>query len=160
MPERRCVSCRLLLSGFFLCLLSAQPVLAYQKGEKVDTEILQKLNIDPQKITVVDFFASWCTSCKKEIPILDAMPFDENKVELLGVSTDKKLEKGKAFQKRLNIQFRVYDDTSQEVVAAFAPFGMPAIYILKDGEVKNIHFGAMPKIDRIVQKDINKLLEE
>ncbi len=153
-------ACRRLLTGLLLCLFSSQPALAYKKGEAVDPEILQKLNIDPKKVTIVDFFASWCTSCKKEIPILDAMELDETKVELLGVCTDKKIEKGKAFQKKLNIQFRVYDDTSQDVVAAFAPFGMPAVYLLKDGIVKIVHYGAIPKIDRVVQKDIKQLLAE
>lgn len=134
------------------------PAIAYQKGDKISPEVIQALNLDPEKLTIIDFFASWCSSCKKEIPMLDAMTLDESKVELLGVCTDKKLEKGKAFQEKLNIQFRVHNDTSQEVVSAFAPFGMPAIYFVKDGEVKEIRFGAIPKIDKVVQKDIDKLL--
>lgn len=143
------------------CLLMlALPAMAYQKGDTLSDEISTALNIDPQKLTIVDFFASWCASCKKEIPMLDGMTLDEENVELIGVSTDKKLEKGQAFQKSLNIQFRVYDDTQQEVVAAFAPYGMPAIYFVKNGEVKAVHYGAMPKIDRVVQKEIDKLLAE
>ena len=46
---------------------------AYQVGDSVDPQLLKALNIDNQKITLVDFFASWCTSCKKELPELDGL---------------------------------------------------------------------------------------
>ncbi|MFT5594280.1 MAG: cytochrome c biogenesis protein CcmG/thiol:disulfide interchange protein DsbE [Oceanicoccus sp.] len=150
----RIVNSFLLLIVFTL----SAPVLSYQKGDVVDPEIIKTLNLDPNKLTIIDFFASWCASCKKEIPMLDAMELDESKVELLGVCTDKKIAKGKAFQEKLNIQFRVYNDNNQEIVSAFGPFGMPAIYFVQGGIIKQIHFGAMPKIDKIVQKDIDKIL--
>jgi thiol-disulfide isomerase/thioredoxin len=136
------------------------PAFAYQKGDSIDSSILQTLSIDPDKVTVVNFFASWCASCKKEIPLLNKMDIDSSEVELLGVCTDKKLSKGKAFQEKLNVQYRVYDDTSQDVVAAFAPFGMPAIYFIKGGVVKQLRFGAIPKIDQHVETEINQLLAE
>jgi cytochrome c biogenesis protein CcmG/thiol:disulfide interchange protein DsbE len=141
-----------------IAITISTPLLAYQKGDTVDPEIILALKLDPNKLTIVDFFASWCASCKKEIPMLDAMTLDERKVELLGVCTDKNLAKGKAFQEKLNIKFRVHNDNSQDVVSAFGPFGMPAIYLVQGGVVKGIHFGAMPKIDQIIQKDIDTLL--
>jgi hypothetical protein len=73
------------------------------------------------------------------------------------VCTDKKLKKGLAFQEKLNIKFRVFNDTTQDVVSAFSPFGMPALYFVQRGVVKKIHFGAMPNIDRIVAEDIEVL---
>lgn len=143
----------------FVVLLSPVSAGAYQVGDKVDEAILKALAVDPEKLTIVDFFASWCASCKKEIPLLDAMPIDAEKAELLGVCTDKDVKKGQAFQQDLNIQFRVYDDVKQDVVAAFAPFGMPAIYYVQHGVVKQVRFGAIPRIDQVVEKDIRALLE-
>ena len=142
-------------------LAAASPAaMAYQVGDTLDPEIAKTLALDPEKVTIVDFFASWCASCKKEIPLLDAMELDESRIELLGVCTDKDIDKGKAFQRKLNIEFRVHDDWTQDVVAAFAPFGMPALYFVHQNQVKKIHFGAMPAIDKIVQRDLERLLPE
>lgn len=143
----------LLLAGMAL----ASNAFAYKVGDKVDADVMQTLNIDKNKVTVVDFFASWCTSCKKELPLLNKMPIDKSKVQIIGVDTDKKLSKGQAFQKKLKITFPVYNDTNQTVVKKFAPFGMPALYYIKNGTVVKIRQGALPHIDKKVSKDLKKL---
>ncbi len=143
-----------------ICALFSLPSHAYQLGDQVSEEVKTALSLDDEKLTIVDFFASWCTSCKKEIPLLDAMPLNAEKVTLLGVCTDKNLAKGKQFQSKLNIQFPVYNDTSQSVVAEFGPFGMPALYYLKGGKVLKVRFGALANIDKVVAADIDNLLKE
>ena len=79
---------------------------------------------------MLDFFASWCVSCAKEIPEIHQFIEDDKseKVQVIGVGVDEELSDGKAFQKRLNISFPVYDDVDQQVVQAFGPIGMPALY--------------------------------
>lgn len=130
---------------------------AYRSGDTVDAEILKKLKINPDKITLVDFFASWCTSCKKELPLLDNMKLDAEKVEIMGVCTDEDIKKGKAFQKKLNLKMRVFDDTNQSVVSAFSPFGMPALYYIQNGKVIKVRQGAIPAIDKKVAADLKKI---
>lgn len=131
---------------------------AYNVGDNVDASVLKQLNIDPNKVTLVDFFASWCTSCKKELPILDNMNLNKNQVEIIGVDTDKKVAKGKAFQKKLKLKMRIYNDPSQAVISKFKPFGMPALYYIKGGKVVQIRQGAIPNIDKKIEKDLKKLL--
>lgn len=131
---------------------------AYNVGDRVDSSVLKQLDIDPNKVTLVDFFASWCTSCKKELPILDGMSFDKRKVDVIGVDTDKKLSKGMAFQKKLGLKMRIYNDPKQEVIGKFKPFGMPALYYIKNSKVVKIRQGALPHIDKKIEKDLKKLL--
>lgn len=131
---------------------------AYNVGDKVDPAVLKQLNVDPNKVTLVDFFASWCTSCKKELPLLDNMSLDTSKVAVIGVDTDKKVAKGKAFQKKLKLKMRVYDDPSQAIISKFKPFGMPALYYIKGGKIVKIRQGALPHIDKKIEKDLKKLL--
>lgn len=133
------------------------PAHAYDVGDTVDPTVLKTLDVDPNKITLVDFFASWCTSCKKELPILDNMPLDKSKVEIIGVDTDKKVSKGKAFQQKLKLKMRVYNDPTQKIISKFAPFGMPALYYLKGGKVVKIRQGAIPHIDKKINKDLQEL---
>jgi len=140
------------------CLLMLTNANAYIVGESIDPNIAKTLKIDSSKITLVDFFASWCVSCKKELPLINKLnkTIDSKKVEIIGVGTDKELAKGKAFQKKLALNFRVHDDPTQKVIAAFNPIGMPAVYVLKGGKVVDVIFGAIPNIDKELELMIKK----
>lgn len=130
---------------------------AYDVGDKVPEVISKQLKLDPKKISVVDFFASWCTSCEKEIPLLQAMPLNPKTAILIGVCTDEELADGLAFQKKLGITFAVTNDQQQQIVAAFNPLGMPAIYLIHQGQVKARFYGAMADIDKKIQQAINRI---
>lgn len=130
---------------------------AYNVGDTVDKDILQLLNVDDKKITMIDFFASWCVSCRIELPLLNAMKLDSQKAMLVGVSTDEDLALGKAFQSELGLTFPVYDDVKQSVVSRFAPKGMPAIYYVQGGKVVNVRFGAIHNIANVVKRDIERI---
>ena len=142
---------------FFVILLSN--LYAYKVGDTLDPKITKTLKLDNSKITVIDFFASWCLSCKKELPLINRLHqnSDAEKIEILGIDTDKEIEKGEAFQKELGLKFRVYNDTTQEIIAAFDPVGMPACYIIKDGKVVDAIFGALSDIDKELVKKIEGL---
>ena len=111
-------------------MIATPQAFAYDVGDSLSPEITKKLNIQPGKVAVLDFFASWCVSCAKEIPEIHQFIEDDKseKVQVIGVGVDEELSDGKAFQKRLNISFPVYDDVDQQVVQAFGPIGMPALY--------------------------------
>ncbi|MDW5415631.1 MULTISPECIES: TlpA disulfide reductase family protein [unclassified Iodobacter] len=136
---------------------------AYKVGDSVDPTVLNKLGVDHGKITVVDFFAEWCSSCRKEIPLISALNsrIDKKAVEIMGVDADDTLAAASAFQKELQakgaLNFRVSNDIDQSLVRLFKPKGFPALYLLKDGKVASIHFGAMPDIDQIIETDLQKL---
>lgn len=149
-----------------LCLAAiaaATPAFAYKTGDAVDPALLQRLRIDPNKVTVVDFFAEWCTSCRKELPQISALAdrSDKARVDFLGVDTDDTLAVAEAFQKDLRgkgaLTFRTTNDVDQSVVRQFKPKGYPALYILKDGKVLRMHLGAMPDIEGVLAKDLKEL---
>jgi thiol-disulfide isomerase/thioredoxin len=133
---------------------------AYRIGDSVDSDTLQKLNIDSSKVTVVDFFASWCKSCRKELPLVSKLHREtknSSKFEIIGVDVDKSERKGKRFVKRMKVKFKVHQDSSQEIIKRFKPFGMPALYYIKNGKIVNMRLGALPKIDRVIRKDLKSL---
>jgi len=145
---------------YIITLLFASILLfGYQKGDKVKPDIAQKLNLKSNKIYIIDFFASWCGSCKEEMPLLikASKEMDKSKFELIGVDVDEELSKGKAFQKELNISFRVVNDTKNEIVKAFDPVGMPSLYVIKDGKVVDFLFGAKDNIDKLIADELKEL---
>jgi len=142
-----------------ICALALSNLQAYKIGDTIEPKISKILELDKSKITVVDFFASWCISCAKELPLINDLhkSSDSKKVEILGVDTDKDIKKGKAFQKKLALDFRVYNDSSQDVIGAFDPIGMPACYIIKNGKIVDAIFGAVDDIDKKLAKKIEGL---
>lgn len=139
-----------------LSLISCSVLFSYEVNDKVALEVLEQIGVK-NGITVVDFFASWCVSCKKELPLIDKLSREMKDVHFIGVDSDEEKEDGVEFQKSLNLTFDVYNDNTQKVVKNFNPIGVPALYIIKDGIVKNVHYGALDGIDEIIKKDISEI---
>ncbi len=147
----------------FTILLFSSLLFSYQKGDIVSSEIKDKLEMKDNKIYVIDFFASWCASCKREMPYLSKVndTIDKSKIELIGIDVDEDLKKGQTFQKELReakkLNFRVVDDPKGEIVKLFEPVGMPGLYIVKDGKVVDFLFGARDNIDKLLLDVLKEL---
>ncbi len=155
---------RLALITSAVALLCASPASwALKVGDSIDPAVLAKLQIDPAKITVVDFFAEWCVSCRKELPLISAVhaKADKQRVDFVGVATDETQKIADAFQKEMRdkgaLSFRTQFDADQALVKSFKPRGYPALYIVKAGKVVREHLGAMPNIDTLLMQDLKEL---
>ncbi|MEK8026631.1 MAG: hypothetical protein RLY78_979 [Pseudomonadota bacterium] len=159
-PQRRALLAAAFAAAATVLPLTAQ---AYKPGDAVDPALLQRLRIDPAKVTVLDFFAEWCTSCRKELPLISAVAdkADKSRVDVVGVDTDDSAAVADAFQKEMRakgaLTFRTLNDVDQSIVRQFKPKGYPALYILKDGKVARMHLGAMPDVDVRLQRDLKDL---
>jgi len=140
-------------------LMSSIFLFAYQKGDEIKPDIAQKLNLSKDKIYIIDFFASWCESCRVEMPLIikASKKIDTNKFEIIGVDVDEDLNKAKEFQEELNISFRVVNDPKNEIIKEFNPLGMPSLYAVKNGKVVDFLFGAKDDIDRLILEELKEL---
>ncbi len=144
---------------FIVTLLVTSSLWAYQTGEKVSGEVAKKLQLQPEGVYIIDFFASWCISCKHELPLIEKLrnEIDNRKVEIIGVDVDEVVAKGVAFQKALGLGFRIINDSKAEIIKKFEPVGMPAIYIVKDLKVQKIILGAKDNIDKLLLKSLEEV---
>ncbi|NPA73222.1 MAG: TlpA family protein disulfide reductase [Epsilonproteobacteria bacterium] len=151
------------MKKYLLWLATVSLLLAYQKGDTLDKNMVQKLQLDKDKIYIVDFFASWCISCKREIPFVNKLynKLDKNKVDIIGIDVDEEIKEGERFQNMLknsdDLSFRVVNDPNGEIVNRFNPVGMPSIYIIKNNKVEDIIIGAKDDIDKLLSKKIEEL---
>ena len=129
----------------------------------VDPAVLSTLQVDPARITVIDFFAEWCVSCHKELPLISAAHSraDKKKVDFVGIDTDDSTQVADAFQKSMRdkgaLSFRVVNDPEQALVKSFRPRGYPALYVLVDGKVVREHLGATANVDAVLEADLESL---
>ena len=146
-----------------LFLLLSSLAFSYQKGDTLNQEMQKTLGMQKDKIYIVDFFASWCNSCEKEIPYISKVnqKIDTAKVEIIGVDVDKDINKAKAFQEELksknSLTFRVINDPQNSIIKEFKPVGMPALFYVQNGKVLNVIYGAVDNIDEVILKDLEEL---
>ncbi len=146
-----------------LILLLSSVLFSYQKGDMISPEMQKTLGMQKDKIYIVDFFASWCHSCEKEIPYISKVhqKIDANKVEVIGIDVDKDIQKAKAFQEDLksknSLTFRVINDPQNIIIKEFKPIGMPALFYVKDFKIVDIIYGAVDNIDEVILADLKRL---
>jgi thiol-disulfide isomerase/thioredoxin len=146
-----------MLKKFIYSLLfSSVALLALESGDTLPKEIQTKLNLEADKVYIVDFFASWCKSCKKELPLV-ANIYNDKIAQVVGVNVDKNQEDGEKFVKDLSLPFPVVYDIDKSLVKTFDPLGFPAIYYVKDGKVLHVIFGAVEDIDKKIAEDIKSI---
>ncbi len=122
-----------------------------------------ELKMDSNKIYILDFFASWCPSCEKELPVLSKVYPDlkQRGIELIGIDVDTKIEDGKKFQEKMKkyLPFEVINDTSNKIINEYKPKGMPALIVIKNNKVCGKVFGAVANLEEKIEEQI-KLCEE
>ncbi len=141
----------LLIFILFSCSL-----MAYNVGDIIDKSVIEKLGFKKDKLYVIDFFASWCHSCKKELPMISKV-HNEKIVEVIGINVDKDVSNGQAFVSKSNISFKVIYDTEQQLISLFNPIGIPALYYVKNSKVLGSRIGAIKEIDKIIKEDVKGL---
>jgi cytochrome c biogenesis protein CcmG, thiol:disulfide interchange protein DsbE len=89
------------------------------------------------KVLVLNFWATWCAPCVREIPSLDALQkqFKDKGVVVVAVSVDKNEAKYKTFLQRFGVEFDTYRDPAADISASYGTFQYPETYIIKDGKV-------------------------
>ncbi|WP_225992933.1 TlpA family protein disulfide reductase [Actinomadura rudentiformis] len=87
------------------------------------------------KVTVVNFWASWCAPCRGEAPSLEQV-YKENKakgVEFVGVGFKDSRDNAKAFERKFKISYPSLFDESGQITLAFRdvpPNAIPSTLIL------------------------------
>lgn len=149
------------MKHLFALLFFTVALFALESGDRVPRELQRTLGMEPDKTYIVDFFASWCASCEKELPELGRLHrrLDANVAEIIGVAIDKNSDNADAFAHKVGIAFRTIHDADQRIVRAFDPLGIPTLYIIKNGTVHFVLSGAADDVDRIVEKHLKGLHE-
>jgi cytochrome c biogenesis protein CcmG/thiol:disulfide interchange protein DsbE len=121
--------------------------------------------IKGNNLTVIDFWATWCSPCMKAIPKLNKIYdiYKENGVQFIGLNMDspRNAAKIKPFINAHNIQYPVLKDPDGTVTSRLNITSIPVLLIVnKNGEIVFRHLGYRSGDEKIIEEKIKKLLFE
>jgi len=113
------------------------------------------------KVVMINFWATWCAPCRKEMPLLNDLYKKHKQSEfiLLGVNIDNSEDKGKKMARKIGVTFPILFDVSKKVSESYGVSAMPFTVIIdRSGIVKHIHKGYLPGYEKKYDSQISKLI--
>jgi thiol-disulfide isomerase/thioredoxin len=124
------------------------------------------------KIVLIDFWATWCPPCMKEMPeiqkIAESYAKDKKDVVIVALSQDdeskdlgeiRKLIEKTLTERKIETKSLIGMDPSKSIGEAFAIEGLPTVVIIDGkGIVQSAHVGYNPEVRNTLMKDIDALL--
>lgn len=110
------------------------------------------------KVLYVDFWASWCSSCAKSFPFLNAMDkeFREQGLQIVGVNLDDDPGSARDFLAKRPASFVLASDATGQCPRDFGVKAMPSSYLVdRDGAIRHelvgFRAGEMAGIRKLVE---------
>jgi peroxiredoxin len=154
-----------------LCLLSSlwAPVdaLALRVGDPVPRVTMETLaggtlaipDAVRGKVTVLHFWSAGCSSCKEEMPALDALyrAYGGKGLAVLAINVGQKRDAVRQFLGTLRVSYPILLDPDRRVASAYEATGVPRTFILdRSGAIRYKIVGEVP--EETLKKFLQSLL--
>jgi thiol-disulfide isomerase/thioredoxin len=103
-----------------------------------------------KKFLIINFWASWCAPCLKELPsLIDLYAKNKDKIEIVGVNCDEDEKSMKRVESLYKLSFLSVKDPELKWMDYFGYSKLPTTLIFKDGKLvyQNEEFTDFAKID-------------
>ena len=93
---------------------------------------------------VLNFFASWCTPCKAEMPALEAIHHQRPDIAFVGLAVNDTTTRAREIVADTGVTYATGVDPGSAIGNAYEILGMPTtLFIAADGEVVYQHTGGL-----------------
>lgn len=139
---------------------AASPVLGWSTVEQGPTVDLPRGDpitdkaFDPSaEWVLINFWASTCGPCRKEIPVLNELRDDSTQV--VGVSRDQFTKYARAFEEELGAEFPSWMDSdgeySEDFIKYFPRNALPVSVLVHEGRLVAVHLGPIDAASDVVE---------
>lgn len=115
------------------------------------------------QVVVLNFWASWCGPCRKEMPILEQVhkQYKAKGMTLVGINVEPESADALKFLKSTPVSFPILFDRDSAVSKQYQVQGMPNTVILdRTGKVRYVHRGYQPGAENTYLDEIRTLIRE
>jgi len=158
-----------ILCATVLALSSASAMAIPSKGKAPDFTLKSnrgtnvKLSEHRGQVIMINFWASWCAPCRKEMPLLEELyqRYKDGGFTLLGVNVEEDSSAAKDLLKEIEVSFPILFDSKNSVSQLYNVEAMPSTIIVdRDGNMRFIHKGYQPGYEDEYQKQVRELIME
>ncbi|WP_298363676.1 TlpA disulfide reductase family protein [uncultured Lutibacter sp.] len=148
---------------FSILNVSAQQVRNF-KLKDIENNTQSFTQLKGSKLTVIDFWATWCKPCVKAIPELNKIyeAYKIKGVEFIGVSCDgpRSVSKVAPLSKTLQIKYPILLDINSEIKSELNLNAFPTLVIVNsNNKIVWVHEGFVSGDQKLVIEEIEKLLK-
>jgi len=122
-----------------------------------------KLSEHRGEVVLLNFWASWCGPCRKEMPYLEQIQekYADYGFTVMGVNVEEDSSKAKKMLKDIPVSFPILYDTSNSVSKAYKVSAMPTTVIIdRDGNMRYLHKGYKGGDEATYKQWVKKLIRE
>ncbi|GFP30602.1 peroxiredoxin family protein [Candidatus Hakubella thermalkaliphila] len=113
------------------------------------------------KVVVLNFWATWCGTCRAEMPNLERayQAYKDKNVELVGISMDTDTQLVESFVKEVGVTYTILLDPSHRVASDYAIWALPSTYIVDEkGMIVGSEIGQLA--ESMLKNMLDQALEE
>lgn len=132
--------------------LAAQPAVGRRAPDfmlkTLDGELFQLSDHLGETPIVLNYWATWCGPCQRELPALqDAAEHWDGKVLFLGVDQGEAPATVQKYVDELGLTFTIPMDTEQDAASRYNVHGLPTTFFIdREGKIRSIWSGEMNSI--------------
>ena len=154
----------IMICSIMACTLAkAQTVQNFQL-KNLENQTRSFADLKGEKLTLLDFWASWCKPCLKAIPELNKIyaEYKSKGVEIIGINCDgpRSMAKVAPLSQSLQIKYPVLLDINSEVMNNLGLLAFPTLLLVNsEGSIVWTHEGYVTGDAEIIISEIEKNLE-
>lgn len=115
------------------------------------------------QVVMLNFWASWCGPCRREMPLLDGIyeRYKSAGFVLYGVNVEEENSEAKKLLQLLGVTFPILYDTESKVSSLYQVDAMPTTVLIdKKGEIRYVNRGYKPGDETKYREQIRELIQE
>ncbi|HUR40086.1 MAG TPA: TlpA disulfide reductase family protein [Verrucomicrobiae bacterium] len=115
------------------------------------------------KVVYLDFWASWCSPCRRSLPWLERLHREHNAagLEVIGINVDEKAADARAFLRRYPVGYPTINDAGGAIAARYNVLDVPTSFLIdRAGCVRSVHHGFRPADATRLRRALAILLRE
>jgi len=115
------------------------------------------------KVVLLNFWATWCRSCKEELPGIDSLhkKYSSQGFTVLSVCIERSEAAVNKYLQKRQVSFPVLLDKNGEIADTYLLSGLPASFLIgKDGIIRHKHLGYGKEFLNLYEQEITDLLKK
>jgi peroxiredoxin len=115
------------------------------------------------QVVMINFWATWCGPCRKEMPLLEELyqRYERLGFTLLGVNVEENSADAEAWLKEMPVSFPILYDPENQVSKIYEVAAMPSTVLIdRNGKMRFLHHGYQDGYEDEYQNQIRTLVRE